>query len=43
MLRWRGWNRNVATARGTAYANDCIPYCAAGHFIAYPGDRRHLT
>jgi hypothetical protein len=31
-LRWRGWNRAVATARGKAYANDCVPYCAAGKF-----------
>src|SRR4051794_8953868 len=35
-LRWRRWNGNVATGRGTAYANNCIPYCAAGHFVAYP-------
>jgi hypothetical protein len=35
-LRWRGWNRGVATARGKAYANDCVPYCAAGHFHRYP-------
>ena len=35
-LRWRGWNRAVAGARGSAYANDCNPYCAAGHFYRYP-------
>ena len=34
-LRWRGWNRARASARGVAYANDCKPYCAAGHFHDY--------
>ena len=35
-LRWRGWNGAVATARGNAYANDCEPSCAGGHFGRYP-------
>jgi hypothetical protein len=35
-LRWLGWNRRVTRSRGTAHANDCIPYCAAGHFHPYP-------
>jgi hypothetical protein len=35
-LSWRGWNHAVATARGKAYANDCVPYCAAGRFHRYP-------
>ena len=34
--RWRRWNRAVATARATAYANDCVPYCAVGRFRRYP-------
>lgn len=50
-LRWRHWNKRRARARGVVYANDCIPYCAAGHFsreptrvVAYrprPGPRDH--
>jgi hypothetical protein len=39
-LRWRGWNRAVADAWGTAYANDCVPYCAAGRFCRYAVDVR---
>jgi len=35
-LRWRGWGRAIATAVGAAHANDCKPYCAAGHFHTYP-------
>ena len=35
-LRWSGWGAATATATGTAHANDCKPYCAAGHFHAYP-------
>jgi Excalibur calcium-binding domain len=31
-LHWRDWNTRVARARGIARLNDCIPYCAAGHF-----------
>ncbi|HSD79993.1 MAG TPA: hypothetical protein VLB47_05005 [Solirubrobacteraceae bacterium] len=34
-LRWRHWNRGVAVARGNAYANDCAPDCARGHFESY--------
>ncbi|HET7567626.1 MAG TPA: hypothetical protein VFJ91_06520 [Gaiellaceae bacterium] len=34
-LRWSGWGRATARATGTAYANDCTPYCAAGHFHTY--------
>jgi hypothetical protein len=34
-LRWRNWGRSVATASGTVRANDCKPYCAAGHFHSY--------
>jgi hypothetical protein len=34
-LRWRGWGHVTATALGKAVANDCKPYCAAGHFHSY--------
>jgi hypothetical protein len=34
-LRWRHWGQSVATASGTVLANDCKPYCAAGHFHSY--------
>jgi hypothetical protein len=34
-LRWRHWGEAASTASGTAHANDCNPYCAAGHFHAY--------
>ena len=35
-LRWKVWNGVNAVAQGTASQNDCTPYCAAGHFHAYP-------
>jgi hypothetical protein len=34
-LRWTGWGQPIAAAVGTAYANDCTPNCAAGHFHTY--------
>jgi hypothetical protein len=34
-LRWSSWGRATATATGIARANDCTPYCAAGHFHSY--------
>jgi hypothetical protein len=34
-LRWTGWGAPTAAAVGTGYANDCKPYCAAGHFHDY--------
>jgi len=34
-LRWNGWGGSAATATGIARANDCKPYCAAGHFHSY--------
>ena len=34
-LRWRGWGTSAASATGVAHANDCKPYCAAGHFHSY--------
>ncbi len=35
-LRWHGWGKATATATGKVSANDCKPYCAAGHFHSYP-------
>jgi len=35
-LHWSGWGGATARATGVAYANDCKPYCAAGHFHTYP-------
>jgi hypothetical protein len=33
---WRRWDHKRARAHGVAIVNDCIPYCAAGHFHRYP-------
>ncbi len=37
-LRWKSWGTYLASGVGTQEENDCIPYCAAGHFHAYPVD-----
>jgi hypothetical protein len=34
-MRWKSWGRTSATGTATAHANDCTPYCAAGHFHTY--------
>lgn len=34
-LHWTDWGTAHATASGSARANDCTPYCAAGHFHSY--------
>jgi len=34
-LRWAHWNDRAASARGVVWANDCTPFCAAGHFHRY--------
>jgi hypothetical protein len=34
-LRWRSWGAVRATATGIATVNDCVPFCAAGHFHLY--------
>jgi hypothetical protein len=31
-LRWQTWGGRVALGTGSLQYNDCIPYCAAGHF-----------
>jgi hypothetical protein len=33
-LHWQSWTSTRAVALGTGHANDCKPYCAAGHFHA---------
>ncbi|MFG2296052.1 hypothetical protein [Streptomyces sp. NPDC048603] len=35
-LKWDKWGAQTATARGIDMVNDCVPYCAAGRFRAYP-------
>lgn len=35
-LHWTTWNSKLATAYGTYYYNDCIPYCADGHIHKDP-------
>jgi hypothetical protein len=35
-LHWTSWTPQLASGYGTYYVNDCKPYCAAGHFHAYP-------
>jgi hypothetical protein len=39
-LRWSRWGSRDAVATGTAHANDCTPYCAAGRFHTYPAALR---
>jgi hypothetical protein len=35
-LSWTSWTPKLGSASGTLMENDCIPYCAAGHFHRYP-------
>jgi hypothetical protein len=35
-LSWTSWGPGLASATGIQEQNDCNPYCAAGHFHAYP-------
>src|SRR6266446_6601458 len=37
-LSWTSWTAGLASATGVQEENDCIPYCAAGHFHGYPVD-----
>jgi hypothetical protein len=37
-LHWRSWGPRLASANGAQELNDCVPYCAAGHFHRYPVD-----
>jgi hypothetical protein len=35
-LHWSRWGDRVATGSGDTFANDCVPFCAAGHFRSTP-------
>jgi hypothetical protein len=35
-LSWTSWTPRLASGYGIQEENDCTPYCAAGHFHAYP-------
>jgi hypothetical protein len=35
-MHWRRWNTRKAFGRGFAWVNDCVPFCADGHFHYYP-------
>ena len=37
-LAWKNWSPGLASATGWQHLNDCVPYCAAGHFHRYPVD-----
>ena len=37
-LAWTSWAPGLASATGVQVENDCVPYCAAGHFHRYPVD-----
>ena len=37
-LAWKSWGPMLASATGMQAVNDCVPYCAAGHFHRYPVD-----
>jgi hypothetical protein len=34
-MHWPKWTAGRAFGRGLAYANDCDPFCAGGHFHSY--------
>lgn len=35
-LSWTAWGSSSALASGSYVLNDCVPYCAAGHFHSFP-------
>jgi hypothetical protein len=35
-ITWTSWTTRLASGTGTLVQNDCVPYCAAGHFHRYP-------
>lgn len=41
-VQWQSYGGAVAKASGRAYANDCIPYCAAGH-LYHPQAKLRLS
>jgi hypothetical protein len=36
-IHWRWWRDSSARGVGVGHTNDCVPYCAAGHFHSYSG------
>ena len=36
-IKWASWTDASANGAGTVHANDCKPYCAAGHFHSKTG------
>lgn len=39
-VRWKHYDGKVATATATANTNDCVPFCAEGHFSRHPAKVR---
>jgi hypothetical protein len=37
-VSWASWGAGLASATGVQEVDNCIPYCAAGHFHGYPVD-----
>jgi len=35
-LKWSHWTASGAVGTGQAHQNDCIPFCAMGHYHVYP-------
>ena len=35
-LNWAAWGSSSAFAEGINTFNDCVPFCAAGHFHSFP-------
>jgi|SRR5271165_5133037 len=35
-LKWAAWGSSSAFAEGINTFNDCVPFCAAGHFHSFP-------
>jgi hypothetical protein len=35
-MHWAAWGSSSAFAEGVSTFNDCVPYCAAGHFHSFP-------
>jgi hypothetical protein len=35
-MRWSSWGGRLASGRGRTFENDCIPFCAVGHFHSKP-------
>ena len=35
-ISWSSWGSSEASGTGTYNVNDCVPYCASGHFASIP-------